>query len=94
MLTDTVNSHGCVGPSLSFKIVSKFKHQTQTRLSKKHSSTYGGSSILPQPPLPKGVPQGQTENGGIALAAYAGPRAPRGGVTRKRHCTYRPSVIY
>ena len=44
--------------------------------------------------LPKGVPQGQTKSGGIVLAAYAGPRAPRGGVTPKRRCTYRPSVIY
>jgi len=30
---------------------------------------------------------------GIALAANAGPRAPSGGVTLKRRCTYRPSVI-
>ena len=40
--------------------------------------------------LPKGVPQGQTESGGIVLAANAGPRVPSGGVTHKRRCTYRP----
>ena len=46
--------------------------------------------------LPKGVPQGQTEYGGIGSPPYAGPpgRAPRGRVTRKRRCTYRPSVRY
>jgi len=32
--------------------------------------------------------------GGIVLAANAGPRVPSGGVTLKRRCTYRPSVIY
>ena len=26
--------------------------------------------------------------------AYTGSRAPRGGVARKKRCTYRPSVIY
>ena len=40
------------------------------------------------------VPQGRTERGGIVLAANAGPRVPSGGVTLKRRCTYRPSVIY
>ena len=30
----------------------------------------------------------------IVLAAKAGPRVPSGGVTLKRCCTYRPSVIY
>ena len=40
------------------------------------------------------VPQGRTESGGIVLAANAGPRVPSGGVTLKRRCTYRPSVIY
>jgi len=35
-----------------------------------------------------------TESGGIVLAANAGPRVPSGGVTLKRRCTYRPSVIY
>jgi len=44
--------------------------------------------------LPTGMPQGQTESGGIVHPPYAGPRAPRDGVTRKRRCTYRPSVIY
>ena len=47
--------------------------------------------------LLKRVPQGRTESGGIVLAvlaANAGPRVPRGGVTLKRRCTYRPSVIY
>jgi hypothetical protein len=44
--------------------------------------------------LLKRVPQGPTESGGIVLAAIAGPRAPSGGVTLKRSCTYRPSVIY
>jgi hypothetical protein len=44
--------------------------------------------------LLKRVPQGRTESGGIVLAANAGPRVPRGGVIRKRRCTYRPSVIY
>jgi len=44
--------------------------------------------------LLKRVPQGRTESGGIVLAANAGPRAPSGGVTLKRCCTYRPSVIY
>ena len=33
------------------------------------------------------VPQGQTESGGIVLAANAGPRVPSGGVTLKRRCT-------
>ena len=40
------------------------------------------------------VPQGRTESGGRVLAANAGPRVPSGGVTLKRCCTYRPSVIY
>jgi hypothetical protein len=40
------------------------------------------------------VPQGRTERGGLVLAANAGPRVPSGGVTLKRRCTYRPSVIY
>ena len=40
------------------------------------------------------IPQGRTESGGIVLAANAGPRVPSGGVTLKRRCTYRPSVIY
>jgi hypothetical protein len=31
----------------------------------------------------KCVPHGQTESGGIVLLTYAGPRAPRGGVTRQ-----------
>ena len=44
--------------------------------------------------LLKRVPQGRTESGGIVLAANAGPRVPRGSVTLKRRCTYRPSVIY
>ena len=44
--------------------------------------------------LLKCVPQGRTESGGIVLAANAGPRVPSGGVTLKRRCTYRPSVIY
>jgi hypothetical protein len=44
--------------------------------------------------LLKRVPQGRTERGGIVLAANAGPRVPSGGVTLKRRCTYRPSVIY
>jgi len=44
--------------------------------------------------LLKRVPQGRTESGGIVLAAIAGPREPSGGVTLKRRCTYRPSVIY
>ena len=34
------------------------------------------------------------EWGFIVSPPYAGPRAPRGGVTRNRRCTYRPSVIY
>ena len=38
--------------------------------------------------------QGRTESAGIVLAAHAGPRVPSGGVTHKRRCTYRPSVIY
>jgi len=44
--------------------------------------------------LLKRVPQGRTESAGIVLAANAGPRVPSGGVTLKRRCTYRPSVIY
>ena len=44
--------------------------------------------------LLKRVPQGRTESGGIVLAANAGPRVPSGGVTLKRRCTYRHSVIY
>jgi len=48
--------------------------------------------------LLKRVLQGQTESGvivvRIVLAANAGPRVPSGGVTQKRRCTYRPSVIY
>ena len=44
--------------------------------------------------LLKRVPQGRTESGGIVLAANAGPRVPSGGVTLKKRCTYRPSVIY
>jgi hypothetical protein len=38
------------------------------------------------------VPNG--EWGYRVLAANAGPRVPSGGVTMKRRCTYRPSVIY
>ena len=41
----------------------------------------------------KRVPQGRTESGGIVLAANAGPRVPSGGVTLKRRCTYRLSVV-
>ena len=44
--------------------------------------------------LLKRVPQERTESGGIVLDANAGPRAPSFGVTLKRRCTYRPSVIY
>ena len=44
--------------------------------------------------LLKRMPQGRTVSGGIVLAANAGPRVPSGGVTLKRRCTYRPSVIY
>jgi hypothetical protein len=44
--------------------------------------------------LLKRVPQGRTESGGIVLAANARPRVPSGGITHKRRCTYRPSVIY
>jgi len=44
--------------------------------------------------LLKRVPQGRTESGVIVLAANAGPRVPSGGVTLKRRCTYRPSIIY
>ena len=35
-----------------------------------------------------------SESRGIVLAANAGPRVPRGGVTLKRRCIHRPSVIY
>ena len=44
--------------------------------------------------LLKRVPQGRTESEGIVLAANAGPRVSRGGVTLKRRCAHRPSVIY
>ena len=44
--------------------------------------------------LLKRMPQGRTESGGTVLAANVGPRVPSGGVTLKRRCTYRPSVIY
>jgi hypothetical protein len=44
--------------------------------------------------LLKRVPHGRTESGCRVLAANAGPRVPRGGVTLKRRCTHRPSVIY
>jgi hypothetical protein len=44
--------------------------------------------------LLKRVPQGRTESGGIVLATNAGPRVPSGGVTLRRRCAYRPSVIY
>ena len=54
--------------------------------------------MIPARPLYQGgcgsVPHGRTESGGIVLAANAGPRVPRGGVTLKRRCTHRPSVIY
>jgi hypothetical protein len=60
-----------------------------------------GSVIGPEPGrsgpscvLLKRVPQGRTESWGIVPAAIAEPRVPRGGVTRKRRCTYRHSVIY
>jgi len=49
---------------------------------------------VPSCVLLKRMPQGRTESGGIVLAANAGPRVPRGGVTLKRRCTHRPSVIY
>ena len=52
-----------------------------------------GNGLVPLVLL-KRVPQGRTESGGIVLAANAGPRVPSGGVTLKRRCTYRPSVIY
>jgi hypothetical protein len=42
---------------------------------------------------PSLLPLGRTESGGIVLAANAGPRVPSGGVTLKRPCTHRPSVI-
>jgi hypothetical protein len=44
--------------------------------------------------LLKRMPHGRTESGGIVPASNAGPRVPSGGVTLKRRCTYRPSVIY
>ena len=40
------------------------------------------------------LPRSLSESGGIVLAANAGPRVPRGGVTLKRRCIHRPSVIY
>jgi len=52
------------------------------------------ATVCPSCVLLKRVPQGRTESGGIVLAANAGPRVPRGGVTLKRRCTHRPSVIY
>jgi hypothetical protein len=39
-------------------------------------------------------PPHRMESGGIVLSANAGPRVPSCGVTHKRRCTYRPSVIY
>ena len=63
-------------------------------LESRESGSVIGRRSGPSCVLPKRLPQGQTESGGIVLAAIAGPRAPRGGVTRKRRCTYRPSVIY
>ena len=54
-----------------------------------HRQRFGPSCVLL-----KRVPQGRTESGGVVLAAHAGPRVPSGGVTLKRLCTYRPSVIY
>ena len=50
-------------------------------------------SVFPPLPLPFLLPQGRTESGGIVLAANPGPRVPSGGVTLKRRCTYRLSVI-
>jgi hypothetical protein len=38
--------------------------------------------LLP-PCARQGVPQGQAESGRIVIAAEAGPRVPRGGVTRQ-----------
>ena len=38
--------------------------------------------------------QPQVPGGVRVRSEMDGPRAPRGGVTRKRRCTYRPPVIY
>ena len=63
---------------------------------RKSGSVIGADRQRFGPPcvLLKRVPQGRTESGGIILAANAGPLVPSGGVTLKRLCTYRPSVIY
>jgi hypothetical protein len=59
--------------------------------SKERVGDWGGPERSgPSCVLPKGVPQSQTESGGILLAAICwATSAPR-----KRRCTYRPSVIY
>jgi hypothetical protein len=63
--------------------------------SKERVGDWGGpATVWSSCALLKRVQQGRTGSGGIVLAANAGPRVPSGGVTLKRHCTYRPSVIY
>jgi len=56
--------------------------------SRRSGKVIGTDRRMSEPPCAcQGVPHGQTESGGIVLAAvlpsYAGARAPRGGVTRQ-----------
>ena len=44
--------------------------------------------------LPKGVPHGKTETGGMVLAAMCWARAPRGGVTRPKEALYLPTFSH
>ena len=98
----------CIVASLSLSLSRSFPsiaaalcRRDRARLSLSPNPRKSGSVIGadrrrsgPSGVLLKRVPQGQTESGGIVLAANAGPRVPRSGATRKRRSTYRPSVIY
>ena len=61
------------------------------RLSATHKRAQTVSGPPQSPTCSLEVSGSQTD---LLTPSYAGPRAPRGGVTRKRRCTYRPSVIY
>ena len=77
---------GCPGPPLYQGVRGSVWNPEPSR---ERVGDWGGPGRSGPPcVLPKGKPQDQTERGGIVLAAYAGPRAPRGGVSRKRRCTY------
>ena len=74
------------------------RHIPQGAPSLRNGQVIGTDRRMPEPPCARQhVPQDQTESRGRCSLSYAGPRAPRGCVTRQRaqrlcYPTYRPSV--